>query len=98
MRTGQLIRMLNAGIVGHQLHFHGNHVWAVRANGRDFTRLNGSVMADGHISPQAWEDTVSLSPMERKESILPMVRPPDVVDAAWEACREDWTYPMHCHA
>ena len=98
VRTGQLIRMLNAGIVDHQLHYHGNHVWVVRANGRDFPRINGSVMADGHVSLQHWEDTVSLFPLERKEAILPMVRPPDVVDAVWDAREEDWKYPMHCHA
>ena len=96
--TGQLIRMMNAGIVGHQLHYHGNHVWTVRVNGRDLPRENGSIMADGHVALQQWEDTVSLMPLERKEAILPMFRPPDVVDAMWKARREDWTYPMHCHA
>jgi plastocyanin len=98
VRTGQLIRMVNAGIVGHQLHYHGNHVWTVRENGRDFPREKGTVMADGHVSLQQWEDTVSLVPLERKEAILPMVRPPDCVDAVWEARKEDWRYPMHCHA
>ena len=33
VRTGQLMRMVNAGIADHQLHYHGNHVWTVRANG-----------------------------------------------------------------
>ncbi|EMY35307.1 Tat pathway signal sequence domain-containing protein [Arthrobacter crystallopoietes BAB-32] len=96
--TGQLIRMLNVGIVDHQLHFHGNHVWSVRANGFDFPRKGGRVMADGHVALQQWEDTVSLMPLERKEAILPMFRPPDVIDAVWDARREDWKYPMHCHA
>ena len=33
VRTGQLMRFLNAGVVHHQLHFHGNHSWTVSATG-----------------------------------------------------------------
>jgi FtsP/CotA-like multicopper oxidase with cupredoxin domain len=98
VRTGQLIRTLNAGIVDHQLHFHGNHVWMVRANGLDFPRSGGSVLPDGHVRLQHWEDTVSLAPLERKEMMLPVVRPPDTVDAVWSSRSSDWKYPMHCHA
>ncbi|MDQ0867400.1 multicopper oxidase domain-containing protein [Arthrobacter globiformis] len=97
IRTGQLMRMVNAGIVVHSLHYHGNHVWTVRANGVDFPRSGGRVTG-GDVVLQQWEDTVQLQPLERKEAMLPVRRPPEVVDAVWEARDEDWKYPMHCHA
>jgi FtsP/CotA-like multicopper oxidase with cupredoxin domain len=98
VRTGQLMRMVNAGIVDHQLHFHGNHVWTVRANGTDFPRTGGRVSPAGDVVLQQWEDTVQLAPLDRKESVLPVRRPPEVVDEVWNARKADWTYPMHCHA
>ena len=98
VRTGQLMRMVNAGIVDHQLHYHGNHVWTVRANGYDFPRERGRVSPEGDVLLQHWEDTVQLEPLDRKESILPVRRPPDVVDPVWNARTGDWRYPMHCHA
>ncbi|MCU1633584.1 MAG: copper resistance protein [Micrococcaceae bacterium] len=98
VRTGQLMRMLNAGIVTHQLHYHGNHVWTVRANGNDFPRSNGRVSPAGDVVLQQWEDTVQLQPRERKEAMLPVRRPPESIDAVWNARDEDWKYPMHCHA
>ena len=98
VRTGHLMRMLNAGIVDHQLHYHGNHVWTVRANGIDFPRSQGRVSPQGDVILQQWEDTVQLQPGERKEAILPVRRPPEVIDQVWDARTEDWTYPMHCHA
>ena len=98
IRTGQLVRMVNAGIADHQLHYHGNHVWTVRANGIDFPRSNGRVSPQGDVILQQWEDTVQLQPLERKEAMLPVRRPPEVVDPVWDARTEDWTYPMHCHA
>ncbi|MDN4610332.1 multicopper oxidase domain-containing protein [Arthrobacter burdickii] len=98
VRTGQLMRMLNAGIVNHQLHYHGNHVWTVRANGVDFPRSGGRVSAAGDVVLQQWEDTVQLQAGERKEAMLSVRRPPETVDAVWNARNEDWKYPMHCHA
>ncbi|WP_461174846.1 multicopper oxidase domain-containing protein [Arthrobacter sp. Z1-9] len=98
VRTGHLMRMVNAGIVDHQLHYHGNHVWTVRANGYDFPRERGRVSPEGDVLLQHWEDTVQLEPLDRKESLLPVRRPPDVLDPVWDARREDWRYPMHCHA
>ncbi|VXB30255.1 Multicopper oxidase [Arthrobacter sp. 9AX] len=98
IRTGHLMRMLNAGIVDHQLHYHGNHVWTVRTNGDDLPRENGRVSPEGDVILQHWEDTVQLEPLDRKESLLPVRRPPDVVDEVWDARAADWRYPMHCHA
>ena len=98
--SGQLIRLVNAGVVVHQMHFHGNHVWTVRRNGRDFPRDGrlGAIDEDGHIALQQWEDVVELDPLDRKEIVLPMRRPPDALDAVWAARTDDWHFPMHCHA
>ncbi len=95
---GQLIRLVNLGAVIHQMHFHGNHVWTVRRNGTDFPRAVGHVDPEGHAVLQQWEDVVELDPLDRKEIVLPVRRPPEVVDRVWDARDEDWEYPMHCHA
>jgi hypothetical protein len=47
---------------------------------------------------QQWEDVVELDPLDRKEIVLPLRRPPEALDAVWDARDEDWPYPMHCHA
>ena len=96
--TGQMIRMVNVGAVIHQMHFHGNHVWTVRRNGADFPRSSGRVDAEGHVLLQQWEDVVELDPLERKEIVLPIRRPPETLDRVWDARDEEWEYPMHCHA
>jgi hypothetical protein len=96
--TGQLVRIVNAGVVVHQMHFHGNHVWTLRRNGRDFPRSGGFVDAEGHVILQQWEDVVELDPLDRKEVILPIRRPPETLDQVWDARAESWHYPMHCHA
>jgi hypothetical protein len=96
--TGQMIRLVNAGEVVHQMHFHGNHVWTLRRNWFDFPRRGGIVDADGHVLLQHWEDVVELDPLDRKEIMLPFRPPPEVLDEVWEARTVDWHYPMHCHA
>jgi FtsP/CotA-like multicopper oxidase with cupredoxin domain len=98
--SGQLIRMVNVGVVVHQMHFHGNHVWTVRKNDLDFPRDGrlGRIDEDGHVVLQQWEDVVELNPLERKEIVLPVKRPPEALDEVWNARTKDWHYPMHCHA
>ena len=59
--------------------------------------MDGSAL-QGDVILQHWEDTVQLEPLDRKESLLPVRRPPDVVDPVWDARTDDWRYPMHCHA
>lgn len=98
LRGGQLVRLVNPGIVFHQMHFHGNHVWTVRRNGVDWPRHEGFVDSDGHVVLQQWEDVVELEPMDRKDIIIPIKRPPDAIDPVWFARTGDWVYPMHCHA
>jgi hypothetical protein len=97
-RTGQMMRFVNTGVVFHQLHFHGNHIWTVSRNGRLHPRTGGFVDVDGDVVLQHWEDVVPLGPLERKDSVLPLKRPPDVTDPVWDARSTDWHYPMHCHA
>ena len=97
-RTGQMMRFVNTGVVHHQMHFHGNHLWTVRKNGATYPRTGGSVSAEGEVILQRWEDVVELHPLERKDSVLPMKRPPDAIDPVWDARSGDWHYPMHCHA
>ena len=70
----------------------------IRRNGADFPRAAGRVDAEGHAVLQQWEDVVELNPLDRKEVVLPMRRPPEVLDPVWDARDEDWEYPMHCHA
>jgi FtsP/CotA-like multicopper oxidase with cupredoxin domain len=96
--TGQLIRLVNAGVVVHQMHFHGNHVWTLRRDGVDFSRTAGSIDAEGHVLLQQWEDVVELDPLNRKEIMLPLKPAPDALDEVFAARTEDWHYPMHCHA
>ncbi|MGA8994009.1 MAG: multicopper oxidase domain-containing protein, partial [Nocardioidaceae bacterium] len=96
--TGQLVRMVNTGLVVHQMHFHGNHVWTLRRNGQDFPRSGGRVDGDGHVVLQQYEDVVELDPLDRKEIVLPLRRPPEALNPVWAARRQDWHYPMHCHA
>ena len=97
IETGQVLRLVNAGVVTHQLHFHGNHVWTVSRNGRRFPRTAGSFV-DGHAVLQQWEDVVELDPLDRKDVVLPIRRPPEVTDEVWESRTGDWFFPMHCHA
>jgi hypothetical protein len=97
-RRGQVVRMVNTGVAVHQMHFHGNHIWTHRRENRDLSRTRAVVSADGHIRMQQWEDVVELDPLQRADVVLPLKPPPDVVPAVWAARRDDWTYPMHCHA
>lgn len=98
IRAGQMVRMVNPGIANHQIHFHGNHLWTVRRNNVEWPREFGHVDEDGHVVLQQWEDVVELPPMDRKDCMIPMKRPPDATDQVWYNRTEDWKYPMHCHA
>ena len=97
-RTGQMVRFVNTGVVHHQMHFHGNHLWTVGQNGKLYPRSGGFVNAQGQVVLQRWEDVVGLFPLDRKDSVLPMRRPPEAIDQVWDARSGDWHYPMHCHA
>jgi hypothetical protein len=95
--TGQLIRMLNAGVAVHQPHFHGNHVWTLAINNKTLTRTHVEVV-DGHVALQHWEDVVEMDPLSSKAVMLPLKPPPDALDVVRANQECDWIYPMHCHA
>jgi len=96
--TGQLIRIVNAGVAVHQPHFHGNHVWTQAINNVVLSRSNPVIVQEGHIALQHWEDVVEMDPLNTKAVMLPIKPPPDVVDQVRQAQQCDWIYPMHCHA
>ena len=93
-QVGEAIRLVNTGLAGHQIHFHGNHVIVVTRNGREL-RLPGEVVSPEDI--QAEKDVVRLMPLDRKDTILPMHAPHDVVGDR-VAPGQTLHYPMHCHA
>ncbi|QTG82032.1 multicopper oxidase domain-containing protein [Arthrobacter crystallopoietes] len=98
LRGGQLVRVVNCGIVFHQMHFHGNHLWTVRCDNEDWSRDEGHVGEDGYVCIQQWEDVIKVRGMESKDAIIPIKRPPDAVDKVWDNRKTDWAYPMHCHS
>jgi hypothetical protein len=95
--TGQLIRMLNAGVAVHQPHFHGNHVWTLAINNKTLTRTHVEII-DGHVALQHWEDVVEMDPLASKAVMLPLKPPPDALEVVRANQECDWVYPMHCHA
>ena len=95
--TGQLIRILNAGVAVHQPHFHGNHVWTMAIDNQTLTRSTPTVV-DGHLRLQHWEDVVGVDPQQTKAVMLPIKPPPDALDVVLANQQCDFEYPMHCHA
>ena len=91
-RQGQptLIRTMNAGIVTHSPHIHGNGVF-------DLTKQVGDtvVCSNNIFDLDAW----TMAPLARKDMLLPLERPPDIPDAAWPPKQEPFPlrYVMHCH-
>jgi len=91
-REGQptLIRSMNAGIVTHSPHIHGNGIF-------DLTRQVGDTVA---CSSNIYEvDTWTMAPLARKDVLLPFNKPVDIPDAAWPPEQEPFPlrYVMHCH-
>jgi FtsP/CotA-like multicopper oxidase with cupredoxin domain len=66
-RVGEpvLIRILNAGLMGHSMHIHANHVYV--------TSINGVVQTN-----PLWVDTMTLNPMDTVDYTVPYMRPPDI--------------------
>ena len=81
-----LLRTLNAGLVTHSPHIHGNHVFQIA--------IDGVVQQDVFFL-----DTWSLPPLSRRDILHPLRKPPDVPPAAWPPREERFplVYPMHCH-
>lgn len=86
-----LLRVLNAGIATHAPHIHGNHVYELSG-----TNAGGQqVVRNNLVELDSW----TMGPLERKDMLLPFVRPTDVPDAVWPPKDEPFPfiYPMHCH-
>lgn len=86
-----LIRTLNAGLVTHSPHIHGN----------DIHELSG-VAADGRVvvgDNIIHRDTWALPPLSRKDVLLPFYRPESIPDAAFPPREEPFPmrFVMHCH-
>jgi FtsP/CotA-like multicopper oxidase with cupredoxin domain len=81
-----LVRMLNAGVATHAMHFHGNHLDVLRHNSAP--------------APYAMrKDTIMMPAGWTKEALLPFTPPPDIWPPIEQWGRElTLSYPMHCHA
>jgi hypothetical protein len=96
--TGQLIRLANTGVAVHQPHWHGNHVWTIAVDNVVLSRDSITMNEEGHPRVQMWEDVVELAPLLTRAVMLPIKRPPDVLDDVFAAQQCEYAYPMHCHA
>ncbi len=80
-----MVRILNAGMVTHSPHFHGNHVDIVSINRKNFS------------SNFKRKDVVSMFPMDCRDVIYPFDPPPDAYPPL-TAASPSQTFPMHCHS
>jgi hypothetical protein len=94
-RQGQptLIRTINAGLVLHSLHIHGNHVFAL--TDVETTTSQGII----HETNVFERDTWRLQPLDRRDVLLPFDKPRDIPTAKWPPRDEPFPlrYVMHCH-
>ncbi|MBT0652767.1 multicopper oxidase domain-containing protein [Geomobilimonas luticola] len=98
-RVGQpaLVRCLNAGLVWHSMHLHGNHVYV----------LTDSNLGNGGLTVQQnliLVDVWSLPPLSGKDVVIPFIKPPDIPDETWNRMISGVSdevfpldFPMHCH-
>ncbi|MGC6500323.1 MAG: hypothetical protein ACON4C_09040 [Henriciella sp.] len=86
-----LIRNVNVGMATHGPHIHGNHVFCLSESGGNAP----SQPSDNIVELDTW----LMSPMDRKDLLLPFCKPPDIPENAWPPRQEPFPfkYPMHCH-
>lgn len=84
-----LVRMLNAGMAVHSLHFHSNHVKVCSINGENFA------------TNQKKKDAISMFPLDTRDAIFPFEAPPDIPAGEFalglDLSTSPQHYPMHCH-
>lgn len=84
-----LVRMLNAGMAVHSMHFHANHVEVCSINRQNFTSLRKK------------KDVVSMFPLDSRDVLFPFITPPDIpageFDQGLDLAAAPQHYPMHCH-
>jgi len=92
-----LVRCLNAGLITHSMHLHGNHVYILAENEIINNRLT--------IKDNLWlVDVWTLPPLIGKDVIIPFIKPPDIPDSTWQRMISGTSdevfpldFPMHCH-
>ncbi len=98
-RVGQpmLIRNVNAGLMWHSAHIHGNHVYYLsRSNYLSGTRT----LFDNLFMLDTWTN----APGDIEDLLLPFIAPPDIPPNFWERAAQGTNqekfplfYPMHDH-
>jgi len=86
-----VLRTLNAGLMWHSPHIHGNHVYHLSSDGMVLENLQ-------------MVDTWALPPAGRRELLLPFIAPPDIPGNFWQRTATGLNdelfpliYPMHDH-
>lgn len=79
-----LVRVLNAGLAVHSMHFHANHVFVLDEDGH----------GPGLLPPACHKDVVMVRPGSVKNVVFPFH---DALDRTTPITVKQ-TYPMHCHA
>lgn len=94
-RQGQptLIRTMNAGLVLHSLHIHGNHVFAL--TDVETTETQNIIFETNVFERDTWR----LQPLDRRDVLLPLDRPRDIPREKWPPKDEPFPlrYVVHCH-
>ncbi len=87
-----VIRSLNAGLMWHSPHIHGNHVYTL-------THSNALAGSRAILDNLTMVDTWTLAPGDIKDVLLPFIQPPDIPQAVWPPQQELFplVYPMHDH-
>ncbi len=84
-----LVRMLNAGMAVHSMHFHGNHVEVCSIN-----HVN-------HADYRKKKDVIPMFPLDTRDVLLPFISPPDIPLGEFarglDLATSPQHYPMHCH-
>ncbi|SNB44961.1 multicopper oxidase domain-containing protein [Geobacter sp. DSM 9736] len=93
-----IVRCLNAGLVWHSMHLHGNHVYVLTES--NFSAGTRTIQQNIVVV-----DVWSLPPMIGRDVIIPFIKPPDIPQDTWTrmlagASDEIFPldFPMHCHA
>lgn len=86
-----LIRNVNAGLMWHSPHIHGNHVYLLARNETVMNNLS-------------FLDTWFIAPAARMDLLLPYIQPPDIPQATWQRFVQGnnqelfpLVYPVHDH-
>jgi FtsP/CotA-like multicopper oxidase with cupredoxin domain len=81
-----LVRILNAGVATHAMHFHGNHLDVLCHNAK-------------RAPHPMRKDTIMMPAGFTKDALLPLTPPPDIWPPLEQWGSElTLSYPMHCHA